>query len=104
MPVLYNDPWTHETLKRFPECHQEPSSTDLEYAARINGKRDIDEFISAHAGAPWFVSMIGFVAGVPFTYEMVERDRQLQVPKYLRPRICEGIRLTLRKSICRFHL
>jgi urea carboxylase len=86
VPVLYGDPWTHETLMRFRERHQDPSSTDLEYAARINGKRDVDEFIAAHAGSPWFVSMVGFVAGLPFMYQMVERDRQLQVPKYLRPR------------------
>lgn len=86
VPVLYNDPWTHETLMRFRERHQDPSSTDLEYAARINGKRDVDDFIAAHSGSPWFVSMVGFVAGLPFMYQMVERARQLEVPKYLRPR------------------
>ena len=85
VPVLYNDPWTHETLMRFRERHQDPSSTDLEYAARINGKRDVDAFIAAHQ-PPWFVSMVGFVAGLPFMYQMVERERQLEVPKYLRPR------------------
>ncbi|WP_186142541.1 5-oxoprolinase subunit B family protein [Burkholderia gladioli] len=86
IPVLYNDPWTHETLMRFRERHQDPDSTDLEYAARINGKRDVDEFITAHSGSPWFVSMVGFVAGLPFMFQMVERERQLQVPKYVRPR------------------
>ncbi|WP_186099591.1 5-oxoprolinase subunit B family protein [Burkholderia gladioli] len=86
IPVLYNDPWTHETLMRFRERHQDPDSTDLEYAARINGKRDVDEFIAAHSSSPWFVSMVGFVAGLPFMFQMVERERQLQVPKYVRPR------------------
>ncbi|KVE34807.1 5-oxoprolinase subunit B family protein [Burkholderia sp. TSV86] len=86
IPVLYNDPWTHETLMRFRERHQDPLSTDLEYAARVNGMQDVDEFIAAHSDSPWFVSMVGFVAGLPFMYQMVERDRQLQVPKYLRPR------------------
>ncbi|AOJ08226.1 5-oxoprolinase subunit B family protein [Burkholderia mayonis] len=86
VPVLYNDPWTHETLMRFRERHQDPDSTDLEYAARINGKQDVGAFIAAHSGSPWFVSMVGFVAGLPFMYQMVERGRQLQVPKYLRPR------------------
>ncbi|WP_186040481.1 5-oxoprolinase subunit B family protein [Burkholderia gladioli] len=86
IPVLYNDPWTHETLMRFRERHQDPDSTDLEYAARINGKRDVDEFIAAHSGSPWFVSMVGFVAGLPFMFQMVERERQLQVSKYVRPR------------------
>lgn len=86
IPVLYNDPWTHETLMRFRERHQDPDSTDLEYAARINGYADIDAFIEAHAGTPWFVTMVGFVAGLPFMYQMVEQDRQIQVPKYLKPR------------------
>ncbi|MEA3095513.1 MAG: urea carboxylase, partial [Caballeronia sp.] len=86
VPVLYNDPWTHETLMRFRERHQDPSSTDLEYAARINGLSSVDAFIAAHSGAPWFVSMVGFVAGLPFMFQMVERSRQLEVPKYLRPR------------------
>jgi urea carboxylase len=86
IPVLYNDPWTHETLMRFRERHQEPSGTDLDYAARINGYAGVDDFVAAHSGAPWFVSMVGFVAGLPFMYQMVERQRQIEVPKYLRPR------------------
>ncbi|GBH18316.1 hypothetical protein BV360_04630 [Pseudomonas syringae pv. actinidiae] len=65
IPVLYNDPWTHETLMRFRDRHQDPGSTDLEYAARINNLADVDAFIAAHSGAPWFVSMVGFVAGLP---------------------------------------
>ncbi len=46
----------------------------------------VDDFIEAHSGSPWFVSMVGFVAGLPFLYQMVERKRQIEVPKYLRPR------------------
>jgi urea carboxylase len=86
IPVFYRDPWTHETLMRFRERHQDPKGTDLEYAARVNGLPDVDAFIAAHSGSPWFVSMVGFVAGLPFLYQMVERQRQLEVPKYLRPR------------------
>jgi len=86
IPVLYDDPWTRETLMRFRERHQDPNCTDLEYAARINNLDGIDTFIKAHSSAPWFVSMVGFVAGLPFLYQMVERKRQIQVPKYLRPR------------------
>ncbi len=86
IPVLYNDPWTHETLMRFRERHQEPGGTDLDYAARVNGYPDVSDFIAAHSGSPWFVSMVGFVAGLPFMYQMVERQRQIEVPKYLRPR------------------
>lgn len=86
IPVYYQDPWTHETLMRFRERHQDPKATDLEYAARVNNFATVGDFIAAHSGAPWFVSMVGFVAGLPFMYQMVDRPRQLQVPKYLRPR------------------
>ena len=86
VPVLYDDPWTRETLMRFRERHQDPAATDLEYAARINGFDSTAGVIAAHSGAPWFVSMVGFVAGLPFLYQMVARNRQLEVPKYLRPR------------------
>ena len=86
IPVLYRDPWTTETLLRFRDRHQDPDATDIEYAARINGYGDVDEFIAAHSGSPWFTSMVGFVAGLPFKYQMVPRDRQIVVPKYLRPR------------------
>ncbi len=86
VPVLYDDPWTNETLMKFRDRHQEPDATDLEYAAKINGFASKAEFIAAHAGAPWFASMVGFVAGLPFLYQMVPRARQLEVPKYVRPR------------------
>ena len=86
IPVYYQDPWTHETLMRFRERHQDPDATDIEYAARINGYKDVEAFIEAHSGAPWFVSMVGFVSGLPFLYQMATHARQIEVPKYLRPR------------------
>ena len=86
IPVFYNDPWTRETLMRFRERHQDPKSTDIEYAARINNIGGVEDFVKVHSGAPWFVSMVGFVAGLPFLYQMIDRARQIEVPKYLRPR------------------
>jgi len=86
IPVLYDDPWTHETLMRFRERHQSPNGTDLDYAAEINGFKSVADFIEAHHSQPWFVSMVGFVSGVPFLYQLVGREKQLEVPKYLRPR------------------
>jgi allophanate hydrolase subunit 1 len=83
IPVYYNDPWTHETLMRFRERHQDPSGTDLEYAAKINGFDTVEQFIEAHHSNPWFVSMVGFVSGLPFLYQLVDRERQIagaQVP------------------------
>lgn len=86
IPVLYDDPWTNETQLKFRDRHQDPEATDLEYAARINGFADKAAFIEAHAASPWLASMVGFVAGLPFLYQMVPRTRQLEVPKYIRPR------------------
>ncbi len=86
LPVFFQDPWTHETEMRFRERHQDPSATDLEYSARINGYATIEEFVAAYSGQPWFVSMVGFVAGLPWLYQMVERKKQIEAPKYLRPR------------------
>src|SRR3954464_14283758 len=37
VPIMLNDPWTHEVLMKFRDRHQDPSGTDLDYGARING-------------------------------------------------------------------
>ena len=60
---------------------------------------DVPAFVAAHSGSPWFVSMVGFVAGLPFLYQMVERQRQIEVPKYLRPRT-DTPRLTVGHGGC----
>src|ERR1700761_4739063 len=99
IPVFYNDPWTHETLMRFRERHKDPSSTDLEYGSKATGYADVPAFVAAHSGSPWFVSMVGFVAGLPFLYQMVERQHQIEVPKYLRPRT-DTPRLTVGHGGC----
>jgi urea carboxylase len=86
VPVYFDDPWTREALMRFRDRHQDPSSTDLEYGARINGFADVQSFIDHMAGNPWLVTMLGFVPGLPFCYQLEPRERQIQVPKYVRPR------------------
>ncbi|MFI7482016.1 allophanate hydrolase subunit 1 [Kocuria sp. M1R5S2] len=87
VPVWYQDPYTAEVVQRFREgYHQDPGGSDLDYAAKVNGLDDAAEFIRRHHGSPWLVSMVGFVAGLPFMYQLVPRERQLQVPKYLSPR------------------
>lgn len=86
IPVLYDDPWTHETLMEFRERHQDPDATDLEYSAAINDFDSVESFIDHHAGAPHMVTMIGFVPGLPFCFQMVPRDEQIEAPKYEQPR------------------
>jgi urea carboxylase len=86
VPAYYDDPWTREVLMRFRDQHQNPTGTDLEYVAQINGFKSEQEFIEAHHGAPYYVSMVGFVPGLPWCFQMVPREKMLEVPKYLRPR------------------
>ena len=86
MPIFYDDPWTHETLMRFRDRHQAPELTDLEYSARLNGFDDVQGLIDAHSSNPFIATFIGFVPGNAESYQLVPRDRQLEVPKYLRPR------------------
>ena len=86
VPVLFDDPWTHEALMRFRDRHQDPNSTDLEYTARINGFDSKETLIEAMTGSPYLVTMIGFVPGLPWCYQMVPREQQIEAPKYVRPR------------------
>ncbi|MBN9629265.1 MAG: allophanate hydrolase subunit 1 [Actinobacteria bacterium] len=87
VPVWYDDPYTGAVAARFREgYHQEPSGSDLDFAARVSGCADTEEFIRRHHSQPWIVSMVGFVAGLPFLYQLVDRPEQLVVPKYLAPR------------------
>jgi urea carboxylase len=86
VPVWYDDPFTNETGARFRDRHQRPEGNDLEFAAVENDMDSVQAFIDAHSGSPWITSMVGFVAGLPFMFQMVPRERQLELPKYLRPR------------------
>jgi len=86
VPVLFRDEWTHSALMRFRDRHQTPELTDLEFAAQLNGYADVDSFIDAIVGAPFIVSMTGFVPCVPWGYQLVPPRRQIEVPKYVRPR------------------
>lgn len=87
VPVWYEDPFTAEVAQRFREgFHQEPEGSDIDYAAKVNRLKDAAEFIQRHHEQPWLVSMVGFVAGLPFLFQLVDREKQLEVPKYLSPR------------------
>ncbi|MCU1634668.1 MAG: allophanate hydrolase [Micrococcaceae bacterium] len=86
IPVWYDDPYTRETGARFRKGHQRPEGTDLDFAAEENGLASPQEFIRRHHESPWLVSMVGFVAGLPFMFQIVPQEEQLEVPKYLSPR------------------
>ena len=86
IPVMYQDPWTYEVLMRFRDRHPDPQSTDIEYVARVNGYRTTEDFITAHCGSPYLVTMIAFTPGTSFCYQLVPPEERLEAPKYLRPR------------------
>ncbi len=86
IPVWYDDPYTRETGARFRKGHQRPDGTDLDFAAEENNLPSPQEFIRKHHESPWLVSMVGFVAGLPFMFQIVPQEDQLEVPKYLSPR------------------
>lgn len=86
LPVFYDDPWTRETIMRFRDRHQAPELTDLQYCTRINGFAQTEDLIQAHSAAPFIATFIGFMPGNAESYQLVPRERQLEAPKYLRPR------------------
>jgi urea carboxylase len=99
IPVWYDDPYTHAVGEKFRDRHQRPEGSDLEYAMAELGLSSVPEFIERHSRSPWLVSMVGFVAGLPFMFQMVEQDRQIELPKYLRPRT-ETPKLTVGHGGC----
>src|SRR5690625_678104 len=87
VPVWFDDPYTRETGARFRDgYHQKPDGNDLDYAAEVNDLDSAAEFIKRYHETVWLVSMVGFVAGLPFLYQLTPREKQLVVPKYLSPR------------------
>jgi len=86
IPVFFQDEWTHATLMRFRDRHQTPDKTDIEFAAERNGYPSSQAFIDAICGAPFIVSMTGFVPDLAWDYQLVPEERQIEVPKYARPR------------------
>ena len=86
IPVYYNDPWTRETLLRFRDRHQDPNSTDIDYVARINGFASAAEVAAAHADNPFLVTFPNFVPGNAESVQLVSREKQIEAPKYIRPR------------------
>lgn len=86
VPILWDDDWTRETVRRFRDRHQTPELTDIEFAAQVNGFSSTDAFRAAVFGTPFLTTMIGFVPGLAWGYQLVAADRQIEVPKYVRPR------------------
>jgi urea carboxylase len=86
VPVHFEDEWTHAVLMKFRDRHQTPDRTDVEFAAELNGYPTAQALIDAICATPFLVSMTGFVPDLPWGYQLVPRERQIEVPKYVRPR------------------
>lgn len=86
LPILFQDPWTHEVVMRFRDRVQDPTKSDIEYLADLNGLDSPERLVENIERTPGFVTMTGFVPGVLCTLQLVERAKQIEAPKYLRPR------------------
>lgn len=86
IPVYFEDPWTYETLEKFKDYRLDPILTDIEYCAELNGYNSTEGFINAITGTPYLTINVGFVPGLPWCYQLVDQEKQIQVPKYKRPR------------------
>ncbi|EMD29457.1 5-oxoprolinase subunit B family protein [Amycolatopsis azurea] len=86
IPVWYADPETERTCLKFRDRHQSPTETDIAYTARINGLASVADLVAAHTSAPFIVTFPCFKPGNTECVQLVPRERQIQAPKYLRPR------------------
>ncbi|MFE3176104.1 allophanate hydrolase subunit 1 [Amycolatopsis sp. NPDC059090] len=86
IPVWYGDPETERVCMKFRDRHQSAGETDLAYTARVNGLASAADLVAAHSSAPFIVTFPCFKPGNTECVQLVPRERQLQVPKYLRPR------------------
>ncbi|MFB8280362.1 5-oxoprolinase subunit B family protein [Nocardia colli] len=86
IPVWYDDPWSAETCMKFRDRHQSSTETDIQYTARVNNLSSVGELIAAHSSAPFIVTFPCFKPGNTESMQLVPRNKQIQAPKYLRPR------------------
>ncbi len=86
-PIYFEDPWTYETEMRFREGYAcDPTTTDIDYCRRINGFETVQDMIDEMVSVHYLVINVGFVPGLPWIYKLAPQERQIEVPKYKRPR------------------
>jgi urea carboxylase len=87
IPTWYDDPITPEYSSQFTDRHQHPGMTDFEFVMNVNGFKDKNAFIEAHSSMPYLISMVGFIPGTAWEFQIgVANENIIQVPKYLSPR------------------
>lgn len=86
VPIMYDDPWSTECLMGYRDRHHDPTSTDLEYMARINGFATVAELVDAYSAPPYLVMGVGFTPACYWSAAMVPRHETIVAPTYIRPR------------------
>jgi urea carboxylase len=86
VPIMYDDPWSTDCLMQYRERHHDPNSTDLEYMARINGFKTVEDLVVAYSAQPYLVMGVGFTPACYWSAAMVPRDQVIVAPTYTRPR------------------
>ncbi|MGE5701867.1 MAG: 5-oxoprolinase subunit B family protein [Clostridia bacterium] len=88
IPIWYDDPLTAEYSRRFMERNiSREATTNFELVMKLNGFKDKERFIEAHASSPYLITMMGFIPGTAWEYPLgLEKDQIIQTPKYFSPR------------------
>jgi len=86
VPILFDDPWSHEAIMRFRDRHQEPEMTDIEYSMKVNGFEQKEDFFRALTDRPYIMLMVAFMPGLCTTYQLTSEEKHIQAPKYVKPR------------------
>ncbi len=84
-PTLYLDPWSRECIDDYRQKINPDKEHDPEFVARINGLRDVAQFVRVHSGTEYWAASLGFWPGLAFLMPLDPRCR-LTAPKYNPPR------------------
>ncbi|WP_258933598.1 carboxyltransferase domain-containing protein [Nesterenkonia pannonica] len=107
VPVWYEDPYTDETVWKYREgYHQEPTMSDLDYAAKVNGLTDKHEFIRRHHSSPGWSPWSGSWPGCRSCSSSPTRRSRWRCPSTSArgppaPRADRGARRRLQRHILR---
>jgi len=96
LPIAFGDRWTRADIERYVKYTRQdaPNIVDghnIEYIARYNGLRNVQEVVDYICATEWWNACIGFWPGLPFMFPLDPRYA-IVTPKYnpTRPWTPEG--------------
>jgi|SRR3990172_5988039 len=96
LPIAFADKWTRADIERYVKFTRQDAPNivnghNIEYIARYNGLRDVEELVHYVCATEWWNACIGFWPGLPFMFPLDPRYA-IVTPKYnpTRPWTPEG--------------